>query len=78
MKWNVLCLRVEENAYRTTHINQAVVMICTLEAALKGYKKGQTSDLASLSKEVIRIGFEKGSEILSSCGLYNFVDQIVD
>ncbi len=53
-------------------------MICTLEAALKGYKKGQTSDLASLSKEVIRIGFEKGSEILSSCGLYNFVDQIVD
>jgi site-specific DNA recombinase len=51
-------LQFENNAYRTARVNEAVIMICTLEAVLKGHKKGQTSDVASLSKEVIRIGFE--------------------
>lgn len=45
-------LQFSENGYRTTKVNEAVTLICTLEAAFKENKKGQTSDFASLSKEV--------------------------
>ncbi|MBS1586677.1 MAG: hypothetical protein JSS82_14170 [Bacteroidetes bacterium] len=58
-------LQFSENGYRTTKINEAVMMICTLEATLKGYKKGQTGDIASLSKEVIRIEFELSAQTRS-------------
>lgn len=57
-------LQFSENGYRTTKVNEAVTMICTLEAALKGCKKGQTSDFASLSKEVIPLGLEPRAHTL--------------
>lgn len=59
-------LQFEENAYRTTNINRAVHLICTLEAALKGHKKGQTCDIASLSKEVNLFGLEPLIKLVNS------------
>lgn len=48
----------EENAYRTARVNEAVQLIYSIDKAFREKKKGQTSDLTSLSHEVTRIGFE--------------------
>src|SRR5690606_30186064 len=49
-------LQFSENGYRTAKVNEVVTMITTLEAAFIRNKKGQTSDIANLSKEVIPLG----------------------
>ena len=49
-------LQFENNAYQTAKVNEAVLMICTLEAALKEDKIKQTDDEVSLSNEVNLFG----------------------
>ncbi len=57
-------LQFENNAYRTAKVNEAVLMICTLEAALKEDKIKQTDDEVSLSNEVIPLGLEPKTHTL--------------
>ena len=57
-------LQFSENGYRTAKVNEAVTLICTLEAAFKGNKKGQASLKTDLSKEVIPLGLEPKTHTL--------------
>ena len=51
-------LQFENNSYRTTRINEAVLLICKLEAVLGETKTGQNIDLVGLSEEVMVSGVE--------------------
>ena len=48
----------ENKSYRTTRINEAARVICNPDGLLEGLKKGQASEIGSLSEQVTRIGFE--------------------
>lgn len=51
-------LEFENNAYRTTRVNDAAMLIFKRDGLLREDKKEQTGDFASLSKEVIPLGLE--------------------
>ena len=53
----------ENKSYRTTRINEAARVICNPDGLLEGLKKGQASEIGSLSEQVTRIGLEPFSGI---------------
>jgi site-specific DNA recombinase len=48
----------ENKSYQTTRINEAARVICNPDGLLEEFKKGQASEIGSLSEQVTRIGFE--------------------
>jgi site-specific DNA recombinase len=51
-------LQFEDGVFRTAKVNEAVSLIYSIDKALDGIKKGQTSNKADLSSLVVRPGFE--------------------
>ncbi len=51
-------LQFEENTFRTAKVNEAVTLICTLEATFIQNKTGQAIQKEDLSSKVVRPGFE--------------------
>ena len=57
-------LQFENNAYRTTKVNEAVELIYSIDAAFRGLEKGQAPDYRSLSEKVIPLGLEPKTHTL--------------
>ena len=57
-------LVVDENGCRTPEYNEVIQWICKLDAVCDDVKTEQAGDIASLSKQVIRIGFEPVTPVL--------------
>lgn len=56
-------LQFENNAYRTTKVNEAVELIFSIDKAFRGLEKGQAPNIECLYQKVIRIGLEPFSGI---------------
>ena len=54
----------ENKSYRTARINEAARVICNPDGLLEGLKKGQASEIGSLSEQVIPLGLEPKTHTL--------------